>query len=121
MGYTHNNNHRTYIKRKYSTTRKNINNRSKMQMTFIIIMIFVIGSCLTGFAKFNPKDSGHEKYYTSITIKEGDTLWTIAEENKTPEYRNSKEYIKEVCEMNHLTSYNITEGKHLVIPHYTVD
>ena len=105
----------------YKRYRKVKSNRLKMQHIFIVIMIFVLGSCFTGFARFNPKDSGHKKYYTSITIQKNDTLWSIAEKNMTPEYRNSKEYIKEVCEMNHLTSYDITEGKHLVIPHYTVD
>ena len=67
------------------------------------------------------REEKHEKYFTSIEIQEGDSLWSIAEDNMTEEYASVKDYIKEVKRMNHLSSDQLTKGCYIVIPHYTVD
>ncbi|MCI8991375.1 MAG: LysM peptidoglycan-binding domain-containing protein [Eubacterium sp.] len=58
------------------------------------------------------------KYYTSVTIRPGDTLWSIAEEYMPEEYTDTKEYIEEIMELNHLHSYKIHSGGALVVPYY---
>ena len=58
------------------------------------------------------------KYYTSIQIETGDTLWTIAAEHITPDYPNMNEYIQEVCSINHISKDEIHAGQYLVIPYY---
>ena len=59
-----------------------------------------------------------KKYFTSIEIEEGDTLWEIAGEYMTPEYRNRQEYINEVRKMNNITGSTILAGSRLFIPYY---
>lgn len=59
------------------------------------------------------------KYYTSITVEEGDTLWSIAEEYKTEEYASIKAYIKEVKQINHISGTEIYSGSALVVPYYS--
>lgn len=59
------------------------------------------------------------KYYTSIQVNSGDTLWEIAERYRTEEYKDIPSYIEEVKEINHLTSSHITDGMYLCIPYYT--
>lgn len=44
------------------------------------------------------------KYYTSIRVSSGDTLWDIAKEYRTEEYSDISSYIAEVREINHLSS-----------------
>lgn len=59
------------------------------------------------------------KYYTSIQIQTGDTLWSIAENYMTGEYADIYEYINEVMEINHLNSDFLQAGKRLCVPYYS--
>ncbi len=60
------------------------------------------------------------KYFTSIEVVSGDSLWTIAEEYKDDKfYDSTAEYVEEVVRMNNLTSTNITAGQCLIIPYYS--
>ena len=59
------------------------------------------------------------KYYTSIRVSSGDTLWDIAKEYRTEEYSDISSYIAEVREINHLSSNQITDGMYLCIPYYS--
>ncbi len=61
------------------------------------------------------------KYYTSITVSSGDSLWTIAAEHMGNHYDSAVEYIEEVMNMNGLSSETIYAGQHLVIPYYSAD
>lgn len=58
------------------------------------------------------------KYYTSIRVEAGDTLWTIAANYITDEYKDRNEYIEEVCYINHISQNEIHAGQYLVVPYY---
>ena len=55
------------------------------------------------------------KYYKSIEIQPGDTLWDIAEETMTSEYDSIPEYVEVLKEMNALESDRIEAGQYLII------
>lgn len=60
------------------------------------------------------------KYYTSIEVKYGETLWSIAEQNMdTDHYSDINAYIKEVKKINLLNEDDIKAGQHIIIPYYT--
>lgn len=59
------------------------------------------------------------KYYTSIEVPYGSTLWSIAEEYAGEEYASVKDYVHEVMEINHLPEETITAGQYLVVPYYS--
>lgn len=59
----------------------------------------------------------YEKSFTSIEIKQGDTLTSIAAEYAVSEAKYS-EYIDEVKRINHLKSDTIHAGCYLLIPRY---
>lgn len=61
-----------------------------------------------------------QKRYKSIQISYGDTLWDIAREYKMTAYDSTKEYVKEIKEVNGLLEDNIHEGQYLTIPYYVV-
>ncbi|MBO5371777.1 MAG: LysM peptidoglycan-binding domain-containing protein [Lachnospiraceae bacterium] len=87
---------------------------------FIIIAIILIGSTVSGFASTNAfKDTRCYKYYTSIMIEPGDSLWEIASEYMTSEYDDIDEYISEVRTLNHIVDDKITAGEYLTIPYYS--
>ena len=60
------------------------------------------------------------KYYTSIQIQSGDTLWAIASEYITDDYTDMNEYMNEICSINHISRDEIKAGKYLVVPYYAV-
>ena len=61
------------------------------------------------------------KYYTSITISDGDTLWSIASEYMGKHYDSANDYIEEVVAINSLRNETIYTGQHLVIPYYSAE
>lgn len=73
--------------------------------------------------KTNAKDSSEipeVKYYTSIDVFRGDTLWTIAGEYADGHYKTTEDYIKEVMSINSLSDETIYAGQHLIVPYYSV-
>ena len=58
------------------------------------------------------------KYYKSIQIHSGDTLWNIAEEYITEDYESVNAYITEVKKINKLSSDQIQDSQYLTFPYY---
>ena len=58
------------------------------------------------------------KYYTSIRIERGDTLWSVAAA-RSDGFDSRNDFIREVIRINHLTDENIREGDYLIIPYYS--
>ncbi len=99
-------------------------NRRHYQRIFRRIIIFItillLGLSITHLAsKAETIDELHYyKYYTSITVQSGDTLYSIAKANLT-NYDSVDTYIAEVASINHLTSADIDYGMNLIIPYYS--
>ncbi len=91
-------------------------------MTFCLVITFSISmsSFLSNAKDENTKTS--YKYYKSITIENGDTLWSLANEYMDKEHYNSvNDYIQEVRNMNTLTDDNIVYGQNLIVPYYSTE
>lgn len=104
-------------------------NRRFVQKKFVILLIaaffiiaaILIGSSISGLAETGNVSEHSCKYYTSITVEKGDTLWSIASEYMTAEYPHIEDYIMEVRELNHLADNGIYAGEYLTIPYYSSD
>ena len=109
------------IKRNRIRRQKEIRRHMMMSiMTICLVITFSIS--INGFLS-NAKDDSSQtfyKYYRSITIDTGDTLWSIAQEYVDEEHYDSiDEYIKEVKKHNHLNNDTINYGQHLIVPYYS--
>ncbi len=91
-------------------------------MTFCLIMVCAVSYCSLKSSADTGKDLTF-KYYTSITVAYGDTLWDIAEQYIDYEqYEDRNAYIEEVRSINHLNvEADIKAGQHLVVPYYSSD
>lgn len=88
--------------------------------TLFIIAAILIFSSISGFASTKASDNTSAyKYYTSIAVEKGDTLWSIASKYMTGEYSDVDDYINEVKYLNHLDSNGIYAGEYLTIPYYS--
>lgn len=106
--------------------RKVANSREAQQkcivMNFCIIIAVILISIIflrSTSAQAAPTEVS-SKYFTSIQVEAGDTLWTIATEHITDEYSDIHEYMNEVCSINHISADEIHAGQYIVIPYYAV-
>lgn len=84
----------------------------------LLLFVIVIGGSISGLARARKAKEDSYKYYTSILIEKGDTLWSIASEHMTPEYDRIEDYICEVRRLNHIFGDGIYAGEYLTIPCY---
>lgn len=100
-----------------------------LQKIILFIITFIIISCLSislgcDFAAAKDekiKEPGRHKYYKSIEIKSGDTLWDISREYMDESYASINDYISELMEINGLTSAEIQEGQYLTVCYYLIN
>lgn len=59
------------------------------------------------------------KYFKSIEVEKGDTLWSIAQRNMSGEYESINEYMDEIVSMNKLTGSKLHAGQSITIPYYS--
>lgn len=88
----------------------------------IIIFSVLLGSSIIAAGKSKASDEYTSfKYYTSIEVEKGDTLWSIANEYMSAEYDSVQAYIDEVKELNRLGADDIHSGQYLMIPYYSAE
>lgn len=86
----------------------------------IILCGVILGSSIMSAGKSRAsEESASFKYYTSIEIHQGDTLWSIACDYMGTEYDSIQDYIDEVKELNQLGPDDIHAGQYLMIPYYS--
>ncbi len=106
--------------------RKNKKSRAKAKTARFLTALIVI-SVIVCVILFSNKNQAHavegtdtvplHKYYKTITIQPGDTLWSIAGEYKMASC-STKDYVDELMLMNNLHNDNITSGMQLLITYY---
>lgn len=69
-------------------------------------------------ADVQAEDSNRYKYYTSVEITSGLTLWDLAQTYMTEEYSDWRAYAIEVMDINHMYSTQLTSGNYVVVPYY---
>ncbi len=88
----------------------------------MVIIATILISVISTFFIFSTPASGsgveRTKYFKSITIEEGDTLWSIASEYMSYEYDDIYEYISELKRMNGLHNDTIHAGCNIIVAYY---
>ena len=116
------------MKKRYSTNsisrrRRQLQVRRNICMLVLSIMAVVLLSVFVISISTQASDLKHTakyKYYKSIKVSKGDTLWSIAKENiDADHYKNVQEYVNEIKTMNSIKSDHIVSGSSLIIPYYS--
>ncbi|MBU3876757.1 LysM peptidoglycan-binding domain-containing protein [Faecalicatena sp. AGMB00832] len=97
-------------------------NRIKRLLILCIITVFLVfgacalfGNILSSAHAGNTESPARFKYYTSIEIQPGDTLWDIAKVYITEDYESVSEYVQALKEINSLDTDNIEAGQNLIV------
>lgn len=80
-----------------------------------ILITILFGSFYTSAHNNRTEEPVNFKYYKSITIEAGDSLWSIAREYRTDDYSSTAEYIEVLKKINHLYDDHIQEGQKLIV------
>lgn len=97
--------------------------RNRFYLILSLMVTITISIALFGFSAkaSNPDEQIAYKYYTSIVIEEGDSLWSITEKNFTEHFTSKKAYMKEIKEINGLSDETLTTGQYLIVPYYSYE
>lgn len=93
--------------------------RRKRQLAYgtmlILIMVMLTFGGILSMANTRPDESADGAYYKSISIRQGDSLWSIAGEYSDNCGMDIREYVKEIKRLNSLTSETIHTGEYLIV------
>lgn len=111
-------------RRSYKEKRRKLRILKRKLTLFAMITLFTMIGCmhlgkLSTAAHGNlEEDPVSFKYYKSIEIEDGDTLWGIAEKYMGNEYDSVQEYIAELKEINQLVTDDIQSANYLTVVYY---
>ena len=105
------------------------NRRNRIRLKGLLILLVLAAAAGTAFFRFTaqPAIAGSRdgepryKYYTSVYVEPGDSLWSIAEEHLSADYDSIYSYIDEVMAINHLSDDFLRSGTRLCIPYYSAE
>lgn len=83
----------------------------------VISLLILLGSSIHAFAD-SSSTIKMNKYYTSIRVEEGDSLWSIAEENIAGTEVDINDYISEIKSINNISN-NIKTGDYIVVSYFS--
>lgn len=84
------------------------------------LLIGTLGCSLLAEAQSEDTEVSY-KYFTSVQVKPGDTLLSIAKVYADEHYESVYAYMEEVCLTNHLLDEKICAGDYLVVPYYSTE
>lgn len=83
----------------------------------LIAVTGIGGRMIIANASVKEGQNALERYYTSITIEDCDTLWDIEARYNTGA-ENKEQYIRSIMQMNHMSSDILYSGQNLIIYYY---
>lgn len=97
-----------------------------MKQLMALSLVVFLGSPFFGYAIMNTLAGETEglavnKYYTSIEIQQGDSLWSVAGTYLENSRMTTSQYVKELKTINGLKEDTIHSGQYLTIMYFAAD
>lgn len=91
-----------------------------LTLTAIICLILI---CTVAYGSIRAQANTGFKYYTCITVEDGETFWSIASRYiDSDHYEDMDSYIAEVENINHLdASETLLAGQRLIVPYFSAE
>ena len=87
----------------------------------IVSLLILLGSSIRTFASSRNNEPLH-KYYTSIRIENGDSLWSLADQYTVDGVYDRDAFIEETRSLNQLSDQNeLHTGDYIVVGYYSTD
>ncbi len=88
---------------------------------FMVALFLVVLFVLPERSASAGNETGGTYTITSVQIKEGDSLWSLASEYYTEEFTSVATYITEIKRMNGLSSDTLYVDSYILIPQYIIE
>lgn len=107
-------------RRQRQAERRRIRRNRRIAAVAVLVCVFILGLICGGrMVNASKPEQNTHKYYKEVRVDRGETLWDIANDYMTDEYRSTEAYIEEVCEINSISGTEIYYGQRLMIPYYS--
>lgn len=93
-------------------------NRRIVAACTLALMALNVSILFHNFSVQAERPAAGYKYYTDVRVERGDSLWSIAEQYITEEYKSMDSYIREIKKINHLGN-DLQCGQIIVVPYYS--
>lgn len=98
--------------------------RAQMGVIAIVVIIIIslgilLGTGISALASSKEDPASYNKYYKSVCVESGDTLWTIADDYIQNLNIDKLDYIEEICELNQIDGDHIQAGEYIVVAYYS--
>lgn len=106
-------------KRREKQLRRRIITTLVMASVIIFLVMFISFSFMSD-ASAN-KDHEQYRYYSSVTVTAGDSVWSIANEYMDPlHYRSVKALVNDIASVNRISSdAKLVAGSQIIVPYYS--
>ena len=97
--------------------------RRLRNLTVILLMLLAFCSGFFGHTLLNARAEEQaspklNRYYTSVQLRQGDSLWDLAEQYRQGSPYSRSEYVEELKRMNGLKSEQIHSGEYLTVVYF---
>lgn len=111
---------RSYRKLQIKRRRQQQIRKHIMLLILSTILVCILSLLLShSFSKASAPNSETYKYYKSVQISYGDSLWSIANKYIDNHYESVSQYIDEVKVMNCITEDAVKAGNYIIVPYYS--
>ncbi len=105
------------------TKREAVVRRQRGVLALVLLVLvsiaILLGTGISAMASSKTNPASLNKYYKSIRVEAGDTLWTIADEYIADLDIEKTEYIAEICSLNQINGDDIQAGDYIVVSYYS--
>lgn len=118
--HTYTTNHYRYNGRQASGKRRMTRGQALLILFSFCLVCFILGGIVFS-AEAKSLDNAKEiavaePSYKLVTVKKGDSIWTLAVRNHTDKTEDVRHFMQEIIELNQLADLTIYPGQNLKIP-----
>ena len=118
------NEHRAYAGNRNRKRKEGFMRKLILRLTILAVSAVLGITCFVTLAHAHgnsAEEPVEHKYYKSVEIAKGDTLWDIALEYMNEDYDSVNDYVDELMKINHLDSDTIYESRYLTVAYYDTE
>ena len=106
--------------------RRNTKKRRQIQIVasmigVVVLTLFMLSMSAGQINAESDLTNNTYKYFTTVYVESGDSLWSIASKYATEGYVDLDAYISEVKQINDLKGMQLQHGSYICIPYYATE
>jgi LysM domain. len=107
-------------------TKRTTKKRRQVQLiaSMIGVIVLTVFTLTMSAGKINAESdlsNNTYKYFTTVYVESGDSLWSIASKYATAEYHDLDMYIEEVKAINGIKAIQLEHGSYICVPYYSTE